>query len=68
MTQSPSPQHSQIWSIGIYTGESPVSLRPSPNVQNPVLTHAHVTDIAASFVADPFMVHENDGYRSVVCR
>jgi hypothetical protein len=59
MTQSPSPQHSQIWSIGIYTGESPVSLRPSPNVQNPVLTHAHVTDIAASFVADPFMVHEN---------
>jgi hypothetical protein len=58
MTQSRPPQPS-VWSIGIYNGESPFSLRPYPNVRNPVLTHAHVTDVAASFVADPFMVPEN---------
>ena len=49
----------RVWSIGIYTGESPLSLRPHSRAHNPVLTRAHVTDVAASFVADPFMVWEN---------
>ena len=47
------------WSIGIYVGESPVSLSPSEGVANPVLTARHVTDVSAEFVADPFMVKED---------
>lgn len=48
------------WSIGIYVGDSPLNLAPSPNIKNPVLTAKDVTDISADFVADPFMVKEND--------
>jgi hypothetical protein len=44
------------WSIGIYAGESPFALMPPDDVDNPVLTCADVTDVPASFVADPFMV------------
>ena len=43
-----------MWSIGIYTGSSPYSL--SPSSEFPVLTHEQVTDVKASFVADPFMI------------
>jgi len=67
-----------IWSIGIYTGASPLHLgqwhhakAPHPNPlpegegkegteelsSNPVLTAAQVTDVPATFVADPFMIH-----------
>ena len=61
-----------IWSIGIYIGASPLHLQsgkaPHPNplpleegkegtvVHNPVLTAAQVTDVPATFVADPFMI------------
>ena len=44
-----------MWSIGIYTGDSPFQLRAISN--NPVLRSAGVTDIPAEFVADPFMLH-----------
>jgi hypothetical protein len=43
-----------MWSIGIYTGESPYKLRPQ--VSNPVLVNTDVTDRSAQFVADPFMI------------
>jgi hypothetical protein len=43
------------WAIGIYTGESPLSLQPPAGLKNPVLTARDVTDISADFVADPFM-------------
>jgi len=46
-----------IWSVGIYTGDSPLRLAPAPGAANPALTAAHVTDVPARFVADPFMVH-----------
>ena len=46
-----------MWSIGIYTGGSPYTLKPNPQIPNPVLTAADVTDVPASFVADPFMLH-----------
>ena len=49
----------QIWSIGIYSGESPCTLRPSENARNPVLTAACVSDVPAMFVADPFMIKVN---------
>ncbi len=46
------------WSIGIYTGSGPFSFRPPAGVANPVITADDVTDAAANFVADPFMVRE----------
>jgi hypothetical protein len=49
------PPRKPVYSIGIYTGLSPLDLVPAP-IKNPVLTHEHVTDIPATFVADPFMV------------
>lgn len=44
------------WSIGIYTGGSPVELGPAEGVVNPVLAAAQVSDVPADFVADPFML------------
>jgi len=44
-----------MWSIAIYTGTSPFTLKPS----QPVLTRDHVTDISADFVADPFMLRRD---------
>jgi hypothetical protein len=48
-----------MWTIGIYTGTSPYALSPDPQIRNPVLTHADVTDISAAFVADPFMLENH---------
>ena len=48
-----------MWSIGIYTGDSPFQLRAPSHKPNPVMTAADVTDIAAEFVADPFMLHHD---------
>ena len=45
------------WS-GVTTG--PFHLVDPPNIQNPVLTAADVTDAYASFVADPFLFFENN--------
>lgn len=47
------------WSIGIYIGESPFNFVSPENISNPVLTAKDVTDVAADFVADPFMIKEN---------
>lgn len=47
------------WSIGIYKGKSPLALT-TEGVDNPVLTAADVTDVPATYVADPFMVKEGD--------
>lgn len=48
-----------MWSIGIYFGESPFDLEPAPGIVNPVLTRDSVSDVAAKFVADPFMLNVN---------
>ena len=48
-----------MWSIGIYTGESPFQLRAPAGKINPVITAADVTDVRAEFVADPFMLRHN---------
>ena len=50
------------WSIGIYSGASPVQLSPHPRVRNPVLTYRSVKDVKARFVADPFMLHVEDSW------
>ena len=52
-------QDQRIWAIGIYGGDSPVSLSPHSSVKNPAVTRGDVTDIEAEFVADPFMVEDN---------
>jgi len=44
------------WSIGIYTGDSPLRLQPGREGANPVLTAGDVTDFPAAFVADPFLL------------
>jgi hypothetical protein len=48
------------WTIGIYRGSSPFSFDSPLNRLNPVLKAEHVTDVPASFVADPFLVKEDD--------
>ncbi|HKV36048.1 MAG TPA: hypothetical protein VJP89_17040 [Pyrinomonadaceae bacterium] len=48
-----------MWSIAIYKGDSPYHLQPPAEIRNPVLTYASVTDIPATFVADPFMLRGN---------
>ena len=48
----------EVWSIGIYTGTSPLNLTGPDSIANPVLTAEDVTDVQAEFVADPFMVKE----------
>lgn len=45
------------WSIGVYVGDSPLSLSPLPGAKNPVLTAADVTDVEAAIIADPFMLN-----------
>ena len=47
-----------MWSVGIYTGDSPFELKPVQG--DPVLTKENVKDIRAEFVADPFML-QRDG-------
>ncbi|HEV2990177.1 MAG TPA: hypothetical protein VG759_17165 [Candidatus Angelobacter sp.] len=49
-----------IWSIAIYSGPSPLALSPAPESIVPTITREHITDVQASFVADPFMVREGN--------
>jgi hypothetical protein len=43
----------------VLAGASPLKLATWDGVQNPVLTCQDVNDCKSSFVADPFMIHEN---------
>jgi hypothetical protein len=51
-----------MWSIGIYTGETPFRLSTPQCTNNPVLTSESVNDVPAAFVADPFMVQADGGW------
>jgi hypothetical protein len=51
---------STCYSIGIYEGQSPLTLTPSHRINNPVLTFNDVTDVPAKYIADPFMIYERD--------
>jgi len=44
------------WTIHIWGGTTPFNLTPMPNARNPVLSASEVTDLVATFVADPFLV------------
>ncbi len=50
------------WCIGIYAGASPLQLASPAGIANPVLTALSVTDVAARFVADPFMIRAGAGW------
>lgn len=54
---APEPARFALWSIGIFSGASPLALGPDARIANPVITRESVTDVSASFVADPFLVH-----------
>jgi hypothetical protein len=54
-------QLEDCWSIGMYSGRSPLEIRATEN-HNPVLTRKSVTDVRAAFVADPFMVRTSEGW------
>jgi len=49
-----------VWSIGIYDGATLSDLKPAQYAQNPVLCAQDVSDAKAQFVADPFMIREQD--------
>lgn len=51
-----------VWAIGIYQGETPLTLAPATQISNPVLTYLDVTDAPAAFLADPFMMRTADGW------
>lgn len=51
----------QQWSIGIYQGDTPFSLKPVGD--NPVIQAKDVTDLSSEFVADPFMLeHQGEWF------
>ncbi len=51
-----------VWTLGIYTGSSPLELRPAPRAVNPVLTTSDVTDMKVDAVAHPFLVIKDRRY------
>jgi hypothetical protein len=55
---APHVKRRQLWSIGLYTGDSPLRLSDSPDVVNPVLSASDISDVPAEFVADPFLIEE----------
>jgi hypothetical protein len=50
------------WTIGIYSGPSPLQLSPLAHVRNPVLTGADVNDLNVDTLAHPFMVVDRSRY------
>lgn len=60
-TKEDSPFY-DLWSIGIFEGNTPFDLDASENVLNPILTAENVTDMDASYIADPFMLINEDKY------
>ena len=53
-----------LWSIGIYKGPTPFDLSVPKDLTNPVITVNDITDIEASYVADPFMIIKDSKYYS----
>jgi hypothetical protein len=52
-----------IWSIGIYDLDvNGLSLKLHAHENNPVLTAADITDTPARYVADPFLIQEQDKF------
>jgi hypothetical protein len=50
---------SQVFSIGLYRGDSPATVAPSAGHLNPIIGRNHVDDVPAAFVADPFALRRD---------
>ncbi|NLE02846.1 MAG: arabinan endo-1,5-alpha-L-arabinosidase, partial [Fibrobacter sp.] len=48
-----------VWGIGIYKGSSPLQIHPVDSIVCPVIKASDVTDVKASFVADPFLIKKD---------
>lgn len=48
------------WSIGLATGETPARLKERSEPPNPAFTHRDIASPPTSFVADPFLIKEED--------
>jgi hypothetical protein len=46
------------FAIGMFAGPSPLTLAPMRGAMSPILTRESVSDVDATFVADPFLVRE----------
>jgi hypothetical protein len=57
-----SDEFKEMWSIRIYTGNSPLHLETTLQRTPPIITRHCVTDIPASFVADPFMIRKGNAW------
>ncbi|MEO7458051.1 MAG: hypothetical protein ABIY52_17470 [Gemmatimonadaceae bacterium] len=58
--KEPPKRNKHLWSIGVYSGSSPLTLGPDSRFPAPAITRDDVTDVSAGFVADPFLI-EVDG-------
>ncbi len=56
------PAKKTLWTLGVYTGQSPLQLRPALSVTNPVLTAADVSDMKVDALAHPFLVIDGRHY------
>ena len=56
------PAKKSAWTVGIYTGPSPLELSAPAGVRNPVLTGADVTDMNVDTLAHPFLWIEGSRY------
>jgi hypothetical protein len=54
------PARDYRWYISIYQGPTPLNLEPALGVDHPVMAAIDVTDVPATFVADPFMLPVGD--------
>ena len=56
----PFVRETEQWSIGIYSGTTPFDFPERQRLWNPVLRAEDVTDVPAKFVADPFLVQDDE--------
>jgi hypothetical protein len=57
---APAPRRNKgLWSIGLFTGPSPLALGADPGIPCPVIAREDVRDVPASFVADPFLIQHD---------
>jgi len=54
------PVRDYRWYISIYQGPTPFNLEPALGIDHPVLAATDVTDVPATFVADPFLLPVDD--------
>jgi hypothetical protein len=57
---APQPANKALWSIGVYSGPSPLLLAADASIPAQAISREHVTDVPAGFVADPFLARVGD--------